>query len=175
MCIRDSPELFKEPDMSDPTPETPMTMDDSQYVGYVAAVGKDDAIPYADFMAHRKVVTERNTISAPKVDIKSEPKAAEDSETVRGIAKETSGRDDARLAATLTTVSTTAAVASTTSDSLCKTMENTQTIVAGLSIMQLAWLGMLLGIPLLGYGLWKMYRGEQIKKEGRATATQLKV
>jgi GH24 family phage-related lysozyme (muramidase) len=162
--------------IQDPTPSTPVTKDDAQYMGYVAAVGdKEQVIPYADFMAHRKVVTERNTISAPKVDIKSEPKAAEDSETVRGIAKEASGRDDARLAATLTTVSTTAAVASTTSEQLSETMHNTQTMVAGLSLMQLAWAGMIIGIPLLIYGGWKMYRGWQIKREGRATATQLKV
>jgi GH24 family phage-related lysozyme (muramidase) len=163
------------PDTSDPTPETPMTMDDSQYVGYVAAVGDEQAIPFADFMAHRTLVTERNAIKAPKVDVKKESKALEDSETANGFAKEVSGKDDVRLAAIMSGAATTAGLASTTSDNLSKTMENTQTMFAGLSIMQLVWVGLLIGLPLLGYGLWKMHRGKLMKDDGRAKATRTKV
>ncbi len=167
-------DLFEpeKPDMSDPTPESPMTMDDRQYLS-AKAVGYDGT--YADFMGHRTVVTAKNAIEAPNVDVTQPPKPIEDSKTGVGIAKEASGKDDVRLATILSSAGATATVASTTSEKLSETMHNTQTMIAGLSLMQLAWAGMIIGIPFLIYGGWKMYRGWQIKREGRATATQLKV
>ena len=161
--------------ISDPTPETPETMNDKQYMGYVAAVGDGDAIPFADFMSHRTLVTEKNAIKAPKVDVKREPKAMEDSETANGFAKEVSGKDDVRLATVLSGTATSAAIASTASDNLANTMENTQTMIGGLTLMQLVWIGLIFGLPLLGYGLWKMHRGKLMKNDGRSGAVRAKV
>lgn len=53
--------------------------------------------------------------------------------------------------------------------------KNTETVIGGATLHQLIIFGLIIGGFLLAYGAWKMYRGEQIKKEGRAEATQLKV
>ena len=169
-------ELFDELEIpkrgADPTPETPMTMDDAQYLS-AQAVGYEGS--YADWIGHRVVVSKRNAIEAPNVDLKADPKAVEDSETGRGYAKEVSGKDDVRLAAIATGASTTAAVASGLSKDVSTAMENTRTIVAGATVMQLVTIGLIIGIPFMLYGLWKIYRGRDIKEEGRAIATQPKV
>ena len=51
---------------ADPTPETPMTMEDSQYLSAKAAGYKG---AFADFAAHRTVVVTKNAIAAPNVRV----------------------------------------------------------------------------------------------------------
>jgi hypothetical protein len=48
-------------------------------------------------------------------------------------------------------------------------------MVGGFTGTQMIWIGIAFGLPLLIYGLVKMYRGKQIKADGRADATRLKV
>ncbi len=162
--------------IQDPTPETPVTPDDAQYMGYVAAVGNGEKVmPYADFMAHRTVVSARDAIKAPNVVTTNEPKAMEDSKTGRGMAKQVSGKDDVRIASIMTGSSVAAGTAAGLSKDVAAAMENTQTIVGGITAMQLVWVGLFIGFPFLIYGLWKMLSGRWIKKEGREEATQVKV
>lgn len=157
---------------ADPTPETPITMDDAQFLSAEAAGYQGT---YAEFMSHRTVVTARNAIEAPKVDTKQPPKPIEDSETGRGIAKKVSGKDDAWIGAAIGGASTIAGTASGISKDVSAITKNTQTAIGGATLHQLMIVGLIIGGVLLLYGLWKMYRGEQIAKEGRAKATQLKV
>ena len=179
--------LFEDPDLqiphpgakdmtrekgADPTPATPVTMDDAQFLSAEAA-GYEGT--YAEFMSHRTVVTARNAIEAPKVDTKNEPKPIEDSETGRGIAKKVSGKDDAWIGAAIGGASTIAGTASGISKDVSTITKNTQTAIGGATLHQLMIVGLIIGGVLLVYGLWKMHRGEQIAKEGRAKATQLKV
>lgn len=179
------PELFKELEIpargkdvepiTDPTPETPLTTSDLNEMQLEQRKNPERPIVYADFDTARTIVDERSAIKAPNVSIENEPGAMEDSETSRGISKETSGRDDVRLATVMSGAATAAATASTASENLSEVMKNTNTIVAGVSVMQLIWLMLVFGLPLLGYGLWKMHRGKQIKNDGRAQAVRLKV
>ncbi len=167
-------DLFEpeEPVMSnDPTPETPMTMDDAQYLS-AKAVGYQGT--YADFMAHRTVVTQRNAIEAPNIDVTKPPKPMEDSETHRGLSKKDSGKEGVQVGAALTTAATmTATVRELTRDATA-TVETASPVVGGFTMNHLILVGLFIGIPLIGFGIWRMYRGWRISQEGRL-GTQLKV
>ena len=52
-------------------------------------------------------------------------------------------------------------------------MDNVQS--TGLGIEQVIFVCLLIGVPFALYGLWKMYMGGRIAREGRKEATQLKV
>jgi len=158
-------------DMSDPTPETSMTMDDRQYLSAKSA-GYDGT--YADFMGHRTVVTARNAIEAPNIDVKKPPKPMEDSTTHRGLAKKTAGKENVNFGAVLSGAATTAATVKALSRDVSAVSETAGPVVGGFTYDHLIIIGLFIGIPLIGYGFWKMFRGEMIAKEGRL-GTQLKV
>ena len=159
-------------DMSDPTPETPMTMDDRQYLS-AKAVGYDGT--YADFMGHRTVVTSRNAIEAPKIDVKKPPKPMEDSKTHRGLAKKTAGKEGRDIGAILAGAGSMAGAAKGLTRDTAATVENTQPLIAGFTFNHFIIMAIVIGVGFLGYGLWRMYRGEMIAREGREDGTQLKV
>ena len=157
---------------SDPTPETPITMDDAQFLSAEAA-GYEGT--YADFMSHRTVVTTRNAIEAPKIDTKKPPKPMEDSKTHRGLAKKTAGKEGRDAGAILAGAGSVAGAMNSLSKNTAQTVENTQPLVAGFTFNHMIILAMVAGFSLLIYGAWRMYRGEMIAREGRGEGTQLKV
>lgn len=161
-----------EPDMSDPTPETPMTMEDRQFLS-AKAVGYDGT--YADFMGHRTVVTKRNAIEAPKIDVTKPPKPMEDSKTHRGLAKETAGKENMTLGTTLTGAAATAATIRELTRDATATVETASPVVGGFTANHLILIGLFLGIPLFAYGAWKAFMGWRIARQGREEGTQLKV
>lgn len=162
----------EKPDMSDPTPETPMTMEDRQYLS-AKAVGYDGT--YADFMGHRTVVTKRNAIEAPKIDVTKPPKPMEDSKTHRGLAKETAGKENMTLGTTLTGAAATAATIRELTRDATATVETASPVVGGFTANHLILIGLFLGIPLFAYGAWKAFSGWRIARQGREEGTQLKV
>lgn len=171
--------LFKELEIprqgapvSDPTPETPMTLDDAQY-NSARAAGYDGT--YADFMGHRTVVTARNAIEAPKIDTKKPPKPMEDSKTHRGLAKETAGKENMTLGTTLTGVAATAATVRELTRDATATVETASPVVGGFTANHLILIGLFIGIPLFGYGAWKAFSGWRIARQGREEGTRLKV
>jgi GH24 family phage-related lysozyme (muramidase) len=157
---------------ADPTPETPITMDDAQFLSAEAA-GYEGS--YADFMSHRTVVTTRNAIEAPKIDVKKPPKPMEDSKTHRGLAKKTSGKEGRDVGAILAGAGSVAGAMNSLTKNTAQTVENTQPLVAGFTLNHIIIMAMVLGFSLLVYGAWRMYRGEMIAREGRQDGTQLKV
>ena len=167
-------DLFEpeKPDMSDPTDDTPMTMDDRQFLSAKAA-GYDGT--YADFMGHRTVVTKRNAIEAPKIDVTKPPKPMEDSETHRGLAKATAGKEGVQFGTALAaTAATTATIRDLTRDATA-TVESAAPVVGGFTLSHLILVGFLVGVPVALWGLLRWFRGEQIAKRGREDGTQLKV
>ena len=154
----------------DPTPDTPMTLEDAQYLS-AAAAGYEGS--FADFAGHRTMVSAKNTIAAPNVDASREPKAMEDSKTHRGLAKRQVGKEAATVGGVTTAAVSAASAAQALSGSTSATVENVQSI--GISIEQFIFIGLLIGVPLAVYGLWKMYMGGRIAREGRLEGTQLKV
>jgi len=167
-------DLFEpeKPDMSDPTPESPMTMDDRQFLS-AKAVGYDGT--YADFMGHRTVVTKRNAIEAPRIDVTKPPKPMEDSETHRGLAKQTAGKENITLGTTLTGAAATAATVRELTRDATATVETASPVVGGFTANHFILIGLCIGIPLFAYGLFKAFRGWQIARQGREDGTQLKV
>lgn len=157
---------------ADPTPETPMTLDDAQYVSAEAA-GYDGT--FDEFMAHRTSVTARNAIKIPKVDPKKPPKPMEDSKTHRGLAKKTAGKEGRDMGAILTGAGAMAGTMKGLTRDTAATVENTQPLVAGFNINHFILMAVIIGLGLLGYGLWRMYRGEMIAREGREETVQTKV
>ncbi len=157
---------------ADPTPETPMTLDDAQYVSAEAA-GYDGT--FDEFMAHRTSVTARNAIKIPKVDPKKPPKPMEDSKTHRGLAKKTAGKEGRDMGAILTGAGAMAGTMKGLTRDTAATVENTQPLVAGFNINHFILMAVIIGVVLLGYGLWRMYRGEMIAREGREETVQTKV
>ena len=157
---------------SDPTPETPMTIDDAQFLSAEAA-GYDGT--YADFMSHRTVVTTRNAIEAPKIDVKKPPKPMEDSKTHRGLAKKTAGKEGRDAGAILAGAGSVAGAMNSLSKNTAQTVENAEPLIAGFTFNHIIILAMVAGFGLLIYGAWRMYRGEMIAREGREDGTQLKV
>lgn len=157
---------------SDPTPETPITMDDAQFLSAEAA-GYDGT--YADFMSHRTVVTTRNAIEAPKIDVRKPPKPMEDSETHRGLSKKDSGREGRDVGAILAGAGSMAGAAKGLSRDTAATVENTGPLVAGFTADHFIILAIFAGIGLLVWGLWRMFMGERIAKQGREDGTQLKL
>ena len=176
-------DLFKEleiPPMkkqviTDPTPETPITTADANWMQLESLKHPDRPIVYADFDTSRAVTTQRNKIQTPKVDLKKPPKPMEDSKTHRGLAKRTSGRDDAWIGGVIAGASTMAGTASGISKDVSTITKNTQTVVGGATLHQIMIFGLVIGGGLLLYGLWKMFRGETIAREGREEADVLKV
>tara|TARA_R100001086_G_scaffold44914_1_gene19898 strand:+ start:5435 stop:6523 length:1089 start_codon:yes stop_codon:yes gene_type:complete len=165
--------LFEpETDMSDPTPETPMTMEDRQFLS-AKAVGYDGT--YADFMGHRTVVTKRNAIEAPKIDTTKPPKPMEDSKTHRGLAKETAGKESMTLGGTLAGTALTAATVRDLTRDAGATVENVQPILGGFTLGHLILIGLAFGGAFAAWGAFRAFRGWQIKREGRRDGTQLKV
>lgn len=157
---------------SDPTPETPMTLDDAQFLN-AEAVGYDGT--YADFMAHRTVVTQRNAIEAPKVDAKKPPKPMEDSKTHRGLSKKDSGKEGVQMGAVLTGAATTMGTVRELTRDTAATAESASPLIGGFTANHLILVGLFIGVPLLLWGAWRMMRGEMIAREGRQEGTQLKV
>lgn len=157
---------------SDPTPATPLTQMDTQYNSAKAA-GYTGT--YADFEAHRTVITARNAIQAPNVDVTLPPKPLEDSKTVEGIAKKKSGQDDAWLGGIIGGSSVAVGTMSGLSRDISEITRNTVTIVGGVTVQQLFTVGLIIGGIMIAVGLWKMSRGETIAREGRSEAKQLKV
>jgi GH24 family phage-related lysozyme (muramidase) len=157
---------------SDPTPETPMTLDDAQFLN-AEAVGYDGT--YADFMAHRTVVTQRNAIEAPKVDAKKPPKPMEDSKTHRGLSKKDSGKEGVQMGAVLTGAATTMGTMRELTRDTAATAESASPLIGGFTANHLILVGLFIGVPLLIWGAWRMMRGEMIAREGRQEGTQLKV
>jgi hypothetical protein len=157
---------------ADPTPETPITMDDAQFLSAEAA-GYEGS--YADFMSHRTVVTARNAIEAPKIDVKKPPKPMEDSKTHRGLAKKTAGKEGRDVGAILAGAGSMAGAMNSLSKNTAQTVENTQPLVAGFTFNHIIIIAMVVGFSLLVYGAWRMYRGEMIAREGREDGTRLKV
>jgi hypothetical protein len=158
--------------MSDPTPDTPMTMDDRQYLS-AKAVGYDGT--YADFMGHRTVVTARNAIQAPKIDVKKPPKPMEDSKTHRGLSKKDSGKEGVQIGTILSGAAGAAGTVKALTKDTATTVEAAQPLIAGFTLNHLILIGLMIGIPLAIWGAWRMYRGEMIAREGREDGTQLKV
>ena len=171
-------EIFEEPETpmrvkgSDPTPSTPVTMDDAQFLSAEAA---GYAGTYADFMSHRTVVTTRNAIEAPKIDVKKPPKPMEDSETHRGLAKETAGKENMTLGTTLTGTAATAATVRELTRDATATVETTAPVIGGFTANHFILIGLFIGIPLFAYGAWKAFSGWRIARRGREDGTQLKV
>jgi len=158
---------------ADPTPEDgKITMNDAQFLSAEAA-GYDGS--YEEFMGHRTVVTARNAIKAPNIDPKRAPKPMEDSKTHRGLAKKTAGKENLNVGAILSGTATTAATVKALSRDVSATVESTGPVVAGFTYNHFILIGLMIGIPFLIYGAWKMYRGEEIAKEGRAEGVQPKV
>ena len=175
------PEIFEELEIpvrgrekgADPTPEDgKITMDDAQFLSAEAA-GYDGT--YEEFMGHRTVVTARNAIKAPNIDPKRAPKPMEDSKTHRGLAKKTAGKENLNVGAILSGTATTAATVKALSRDVSATVESTSPVIAGFTYNHFILIGLMIGIPFLIYGAWKMYRGEEIAKEGRAEGVQPKV
>lgn len=174
------PDLFQELEipkrgaetMKDPTPDTPMTLDDAQY-NSARAAGYDGT--YADFMSHRTVVTARNAIQAPKIDVKQPPKPMEDSKTHRGLSKKESGKEGIQVGTVLTGAAGTMATVRELTRDTAATAESAGPLVGGFTAGHLILIGLAIGIPLLLWGAWRMYRGEEIAKQGREEGTQLKV
>jgi len=173
-------EIFEEPEIpvrgrekgTDPTPETPITMDDAQFLSAEAA-GYDGG--FDEFMAHRTSVTARNAIKVPKVDPKKPPKPMEDSKTHRGLSKKDSGREGRDVGAILAGAGSAAGAVNSLSKNTAQTVENTQPLIAGFTFNHIIIMAMLIGVGLLIWGLWRMYRGETIAREGRDEAGQSKV
>ena len=158
---------------ADPTPgDGKITMDDAQFLSAEAA-GYDGS--YEEFMGHRTIVTARNAIKAPNIDPKRAPKPMEDSKTHRGLAKKTAGKENLNVGAILSGTATTAATVKALSRDVSATVESTSPVVAGFTYNHFILIGLMIGIPFLIYGAWKMYRGEEIAKEGRAEGVQPKV
>ena len=53
--------------------------------------------------------------------------------------------------------------------------ECSQPLIAGFTFNHFIIMAIVIGVGFLGYGLWRMYRGEMIAREGREAGTQLKV
>lgn len=166
-------DLFEpeQPDMSDPTPQTPMTMEDRQYLS-AKAVGYDGT--YADFMGHRTVVTKRNAIEAPNIDVTKPPKPMEDSETHRGLSKADSGKEGLQFGTALTGAAGTAATIRELTRDATATVETASPVVGGFTMNHLILVALFVGLPLMAIGVWRMYRGYRIAKVGRL-GDQLKV
>lgn len=161
--------------ITDPTPESPITTADANWMQLESLKHPDRPVVYADFDTSRAVTTQRNKIQTPKVDLKKPPKPMEDSKTHRGLAKRTSGRDDAWIGGVIAGASTMAGTASGISKDVSTITKNTQTVVGGATLHQIMIFGLIIGGALLLYGLWKMFRGETIAREGREEADVLKV
>ena len=157
---------------SDPTPETPITMDDAQFLSAEAA-GYEGS--YADFMSHRTVVTTRNAIEAPKIDTKKPPKPMEDSKTHRGLSKRDSGKEGVQIGTILAGASTAAGTVKGVTKDTATTVEVAQPLIAGFTLNHLILIGVFIGVPLMVWGAWRWMRGDMIAREGRQEGTQLKV
>ena len=159
-------------DMSDPTPETPMTIDDRQYLSAKAA-GYNDS--FSEFMGHRTIVTQRNAIQTPKIDPTLPPKPMEDSKTHRGLAKETAGKENMTLGTTLTGAAATAATVRELTRDTAATVESASPVIGGFTANHLILIGLVLGIPLFFYGAWKAFSGWRIARQGREEGVQAKL
>ena len=157
---------------SDPTPETPVTLDDAQFLN-AEAVGYDGT--FDEFMAHRTSVTARNAIKVPKVDPKKPPKPMEDSKTHRGLAKKTAGKEGRDMGAILAGAGSMAGAINGLSKDASQTVKNTEPFVAGFTFNHIVIMAIFIGLGLLGYGLWRMFMGERIAREGRESAEQPKI
>lgn len=164
---------MKREEGSDPTPEDgKVTMEDAMFLSAEAA-GYEGT--YADFIAHRTVVTQRNAIEAPKVDTKKPPKPMEDSKTHRGLSKKDSGKEGVQMGAVLTGAATTMGTVRELTRDTAATAESAGPLVGGFTANHLILVGLFIGVPLLIWGAWRMMRGEMIAREGRQEGTQLKV
>lgn len=176
-------DLFEEPeiprqgapvtkDMSDPTPETAMTMDDRQYLSARAA-GYDDS--FDEFMGHRTIVSAKNAITAPNVDPRRAPKPMEDSKTFSGLSKKESGKEAIQWSAVLSGAAGTAGVVKGLTKDTAGTVEAAQPLVAGFTVNHLIIIGLAIGIPLAIVGIYRMMRGDYLAKDGRAEGVQPKI
>ena len=154
----------KEPPASqtfeDPTPDTPLTTEDLNTIQLIA------------------ITRQKNTISAPKLNVRKPPKAMEDSQTHRGLSKKESGQEAVKLGAFVSGGATVVA----TVDSLTRGVERTQdtahgaaNLVGGFTLTDLILIALFIGVPLVGIGLWRWYRGQDIADDGRRDGTQTKI
>lgn len=161
-----------EPDMSDPTPQTPMTMEDRQFLSARAA-GYEDS--YDEFMGHRTIVAARNAIKAPNLDTKRAPKPMEDSKTFSGLSKKESGKEAIQWSTVLTGTAGTVGVVKGLTQNTADTVEAARPLFIGFNINHLIIVGLTLGVLLAGVGTFRMIRGHYMAKDGRAVGVQPKI
>ena len=173
------PEIFEpeqgapvKPDMSDPTKDTPMTMEDRQFLSARAA-GYEDS--YDEFMGHRTIVAARNAIKAPNLDTKRAPKPMEDSKTFSGLSKKESGKEAIQWSTVLTGTAGTVGVVKGLTQNTADTVEAARPLFIGFNINHLIIVGLTLGVLLAGVGTFRMIRGHYMAKDGRAVGVQPKI
>lgn len=158
---------------SDPTPEDgKITMDDAQFLSAEAA-GYDGT--YAEFMAHRTVVTAKNAIKTPNLDTKRAPKPMEDSKTFSGLSKKESGKEALQWSTVLTGTAGTVGVVKGLTQNTADTVEAAKPLVVGFNINHLIIVGLTLGGLLLGIGIYRMIRGHYMAQDGRSEGVQPKI
>jgi lysozyme len=159
----------------DPTPDTPLTMDDLQYQGAVSA-GYDGS--FGDFTAHRTVVRQKDVVSVPNVDMSKPPKRMEDSKTHKGLSKAESGKEGVQVGAVVTGGATVLAAVeggTSTAERTLNAADRANDLVFGLSSGDLITVGIVIGLPLILWGGWRWWAGKMIAYEGRQEGDQAKV
>jgi GH24 family phage-related lysozyme (muramidase) len=179
--------LFEDPDLAiphpaaiidatqDPTPDTPLTMQDLQYQGAVSA-GYDGS--FGDFTAHRTVVRQKDVVSVPNVDMSKPPKRMEDSKTHKGLSKAESGKEGVQVGAVVTGGATVLAAVeggTSTAERTLNAADRANDLVFGLSSGDLITVGIVIGLPLILWGGWRWWAGKMIAYEGRQEGDQAKV
>ena len=159
---------------SDPTPDTPVTLDDAQFMGAQAA-GYTGS--FGEFMAHRTVVRKKNVVSVPQIDMSKPPKPMEDSKTHKGLSKAESGREGVTAGAVLTSGATVLAAVeggANTAERTLNAADRANDLVFGLSAGDVVTVGLVIGVPLILWGGWRWWAGRMIAYEGRSEAIEPK-
>ena len=120
------------------------------------------------------VVGRKKIVEVPNIPTRNE-KPMEESETHRGLAKKSAGKESVGTGVSLTALATGSAAMAGLSDTAKKTMENTTGLIGGVTLKDLAIIAFIAGGLLLVFGLWRWWRGSIIAYEGRQAATQPKV
>ena len=177
----ESKTFFDDPDLvipvrgADPTPDTPMTMDDAQYLGAQTAGFTGT---FGDFVAHRSAVRQKHVISVPHVDVNQPPKRMEDSKTHKGLSKADSGREGLTAGAVITSGATVLAAVEGGTVAAERTLDaagRANNLIFGLSAGDIITVGIVIGLPLIVWGGWRWYAGRMLAYEGRQEGTQVKV
>ncbi len=143
---------------ADPTPDTPMTTEDANYL---AMKRSGSTMTFEEF---RGLVREKDVIDVPNLKPDAKPKRAEDSKTVNGIAKQKAAREQAVTGGVLAAVTTSLPAVTAITGYLEE-----------FSTSAIVWTFMVIGFLLIGVGFWRWWRGKIITYEGRQETTQPKV